>query len=92
MRNEIGGERNRRIVVKDNFTATLKKVVNKKVAETLEQAHLEVEAKREREREKRRILEGPLEVATTKYLASDAFEIVKVDCFGKGSKTFGIWR
>lgn len=49
---KLGHERNHCITVKDNFNGTLKRVVNKKVGDALEQAHLKVEAKREREKEK----------------------------------------
>lgn len=49
---ELGHERNSRIVVEDNFNDTLRRVVNKKVVDALEQAYLKVKAEREREKEK----------------------------------------
>lgn len=70
-RDELGVERNCHIVVEDSFIATLKAVVNKKVAEAVALALMQAEAEREN------ILEGTLQVATAKYLASDAFETVK---------------
>lgn len=82
MRDELGAKRNRCIVVKDKFTTTLEVVVNRKVVKALEQTHFEVDA------EKERILEGALEATTTKYLASDAFEIVKANCFWEGFENF----
>lgn len=78
VREELRGERNCCIAVEDKFVTTLEDVVNRKVAKTLERAHIEAEV------EKERILEGALEAATTKYLAYDAFEIVKADCFWEG--------
>lgn len=48
------------------------------MTEALERAHLEAKAERVSEREK--ILEGALKAATTKYLASDSFKIVRADC------------
>lgn len=56
-------------------------MVNKKVAEALERTHTLRKRWRERERERKKILEEALEAATTKYLASDAFGIFKIDYF-----------
>lgn len=52
--------------------------MNKKVAGAMVYIKAEVERKR--------IVEGALKVAMTKYLASDAFEIVKARCFLEGFK------
>lgn len=74
-REENGAKKNRRIAFEGKFATTLEVVVNRKVAEALKWAHIEAKA------EKERILEGSLEAATAKYLALDAFEIVKAYCF-----------
>lgn len=50
-RDELGNERNRCIVIEDNFNVALESSVNKSVADALERARLEVEVERERKRE-----------------------------------------
>lgn len=47
--------------------------------ETLERVHLELEAEKERERQEMR--EEASREAKAKYLASDAFGLVRADCF-----------
>lgn len=52
-REELGSKRNHRIAVEENFTTTLERAVNKKVANALKRACLEAEEERERKRKRR---------------------------------------
>lgn len=83
---ELGNERNYCIVVEDDFTTTLEKTMNKKVVDALEGACFEAEVERVRQREK--IMEEALEVAIAKYLALDAFGVIKANYFWKRFKDF----
>lgn len=57
--------------------------MNKKVVdEPVELAHKQ--AKEERER----AIKGALKPVTTKYLASDTFQVIKAGCFLEGFKNF----
>lgn len=85
-RKELGNERNCCIRIEDNFNAALESSVNKSVVDASERTHLEVEVEKEKEKEK--IMEEALEVVVAKYLTSDAFGIVKADCFWEGFEEF----
>lgn len=81
-REELGGERNHHIAIEDKFSTTLEVVMNMKVVEAIKRAHIEAEV------EKERILKGAPKSATAKYLASNAFEILKDYYFWEGFKNF----
>lgn len=82
MREELGAKRSHRITVEDTFAKTLEAMVNKKVVEAVDLAHIQAKAERER------IIKVALEELTTKYLASDAFGVIKAGCFLEGFENF----
>lgn len=86
LKEELGGERNHCITVKDKFSITLKVVVNRKVAKALERAHIEAKA------ENAKILEGPLRQLQPSTWPQMPSRSSRPTVYGKGSRTFEIWR
>lgn len=76
-RDKLGVEKNHRLIVEDSFAATLEEAVSKKVAKVVELTQIWAEEGKK-----------AFEMATTDYLASDAFQVVKAGCFLEGFENF----
>lgn len=85
-RNKLETKRNWCIQVENDFKMIIEDTRKRTTKDILEQVHLEADVEREGERQQ--MWEEASQEVETKYLASDAFGLVRVDCFWEGFEEF----